>query len=128
MESKTEITVLYVDDEEPNLFLFKANFEDKYKVLTAKSAKEALEKLDRHHDRIIVVISDMRMPEMNGVQFVELAKDRYERIYYYILTGYEYNDEIDQALKKKIIQKYFTKPFDSDEIDNAIQSAVRNAS
>lgn len=116
-----DITILYVDDEEPNLFLFKVAFEEKYEVITSRSGMEGLEKLDLEHDKIIVVISDMKMPEMNGVEFIRKARDLYNHIGYFILTGYDYNDEIDQAIKEEIVHKFFTKPFKQEEIEAAIE-------
>ncbi len=121
---KKDVNILYVDDEEANLFLFHVNFKDKYTVYTATSGIDGLEKLDAHHDEIVVVISDMRMPKMNGVEFIQQAKQKYENIIYFILTGFDYNDEIDEALKGETIQRFFTKPFEMDEIERAIDEAV----
>ncbi len=120
MNEKKDAKILYVDDEEPNLFLFKVNFQMKYPVLTATSGDEALDLLEDQHKDIIAVISDMRMPRMNGVEFISIAKEKYNNIAYFILTGYDYNDEIDSALKNKLIRKYFTKPFEMKEIESAI--------
>lgn len=126
MSEAPNITVLYVDDEKNNLFLFEINFKKKYNVITALSAFEGLDKLEEFHKDIIVVISDMRMPKMNGIEFVRKAKEKFENIAYFILTGFDYDDEIDQALRENIIQKFFTKPFDVNEIDQAIQDAIAN--
>lgn len=126
MSEKKEITILYVDDEETNLFLLRVTFESKYNVITALSGEEGLEKLDNHKDEIIVVISDMSMPSMNGIEFIQQAKHNHKEISYFILTGYDYNDQIDEALKANIIQKFFTKPFDAAQIEDAIQEAYFN--
>lgn len=126
MPEKNNVMVLYVDDEESNLFLFKVSFQSRYNILTAISPAEGLEKLEKYHDRIIVVISDMRMPQMNGIEFIETAKNKFKNIFYYILTGYDYSEEIDQALKKDLIQNFFTKPFDTGEINQAIEHAIRH--
>ena len=120
MVEPSEIAILYVDDEEPNLFLFEVTFEEKYQVITSSSGKEGLEKLAGAHNKIIVVISDMRMPEMNGVEFIRRARERYDNIGYFILTGYDYNQEIDSAIKEGVVHKFFTKPFDQKEIEAAI--------
>jgi len=115
------ITILYVDDEDINLFIFEKSFQPNYTVFTANSGAEGLDKLKNHADEIIVVISDMRMPNMNGVEFISRAKKMYDNIAYFILTGFEYNDEIDEAIKKNIVQKFFTKPLDIPEIEAAIK-------
>ncbi len=123
--SQKNITLLYVDDEEVNLFLFKKSFESKYSILTATSGGNGLEVLKGHADEIIVVISDMRMPLMNGVEFIKKARALHDNIVYFILTGFEYNDEIDEALSTNLIQKFFTKPFNYKEIDEAINQVIQ---
>ncbi len=68
------ITILYVDDEQTNLVLFEYSFKDLYNVITANSGEEGLLKLKDYKDDIIVVISDMRMPKMNGIEFIIEAR------------------------------------------------------
>jgi CheY-like chemotaxis protein len=126
MSDLSNITILYVDDEDINLFLFKSSFEPKFHVITARSGREGLDRLADHHDRIIVVISDMNMPAMNGIEFITEARKDYSNIAYFILTGYDYNQEIDQALKSNMIQKFFTKPFISSEIEAAVEDAFKS--
>ncbi len=123
MNDRKNVTILYVDDEPINLTLFELNFRKKYKIVTAESGMEGLEKLSKD-DEIIVVISDMKMPGMNGIEFIKIAKEKYSRIAYFILTGFDLNDEIIDALEAKLIYKYFRKPFDMKEIDDAIVEAV----
>lgn len=116
--------ILYIDDEEANLLLFRISFEGKREVLVANSAEEGLKKLEENKDRIRAVISDMNMPKMNGVQFVEKAQETVRNIPYFILSGYAFNDEIDQALQHNTIQKFFTKPFDRAEIERHLNGAA----
>ncbi|MEP5103489.1 MAG: response regulator, partial [Ekhidna sp.] len=67
--------ILYIDDEEANLLLFRISFEGEREVLLANSPEEGLKKLAEHRERIRAVISDMHMPKMNGVQFIEKAQE-----------------------------------------------------
>jgi len=126
MAANTKPTVLYVDDEEINLMLFSASFDNIYTVITANSGKEALEKLNINLE-IVVVVSDMKMPEMNGIEFIKIAKERYENIAFFILTGYAKNKEIVKALNSGLIIKYFGKPFDIKEIGDSIQEALETS-
>ena len=123
MENK--ITLLYVDDEILNLTLFKHNFKKNYNVLTAESGEDGLKILKENQD-ISVVISDMKMPGINGVEFVRKAKNNFPDISYYILTGFDINDEIANALNEKIIEKYFRKPFKKKEIEDSIKLIFSN--
>ena len=111
--------ILYVDDEELNLHLFATVFKKKFNVITAESGFEGLKKLEENND-ICVVISDMKMPEMNGIEFINNAKKKYANLVYFILTGFEITEEIADALNEKLINKYFKKPFNSKEIENTI--------
>lgn len=118
-----QITVLYVDDEPINLMLFKANFKNKFNVITAESGSKGLQQL-KDNSEIIVVISDMKMPGMSGIEFIRLAKLDYPNVSFYILTGFDITDEISQALEEQLINKYFRKPFNIKEIENAIVDAI----
>ena len=61
----------------------------KYPILTAISGSEGLDTLEKHHDEIGIVISDKRMPKMNGIEFISKAKEKYNKITYFILTGFD---------------------------------------
>jgi len=120
-----KIKILYVDDEEPNLYLFKYNFSKYFEVFTANRGSEALEVLNEQHD-IKVVISDMKMPLMSGIEFIKKAQETYSSTKYFLLTGFDINEEIKDALNKQLILKCFKKPFNKVEIQTTIQSAVVN--
>ncbi|OQX96960.1 MAG: hypothetical protein B6I20_13665 [Bacteroidetes bacterium 4572_117] len=122
MEKDTHI--VYVDDELINLQVFEINFEDKYRISTFSSGKEALEFLDNSID-IKIVISDMKMPKMNGIEFIKKAKKKYPEITFYILTGFDINDEISGALNEKLIDQYFRKPFDVKKIESTIEEKLK---
>lgn len=117
------LTILYVDDEPINLQLFKINFEKKFIVETAESGCEGLEILSQNPE-ISVVISDMKMPGMNGIEFIKKAKELLPDIKYYILTGFDITDEITTALNGKLINQYFRKPFNIAEIEIAIRKTL----
>lgn len=119
------ITILFVDDEPINLMLFKLNFKSKYNILTAESGFKGLNEL-RAHPETSIVISDMRMPGMNGIDFIKIAKKEFSNISYFILTGYDITDEIASALEEKLIHKYFRKPFNMKEIDESFNEVIQN--
>jgi len=108
--------ILYVDDEIINLQLFKIVFSKEYEVLTAENGMKGLDVLSINHD-VVIVISDMKMPGMNGIEFIKKSKILYPDISYFIFTGYEITGEIQEALNTGLILKYFSKPFNMSEID-----------
>ena len=118
MEEK--VTLLYVDDEELNLKLFELNFRKKFNVLTAESGAEGIKQL-KENPQIVVVISDMKMSGMSGIDFIRLAKKDFPHIRFFILTGFDITEEIADALNERLIHKYFRKPFNMKEIENSIQ-------
>lgn len=118
-------TILYVDDESLNLLLFRMNFEKKYNVITCESGKDGLEILQKNTS-IRVVISDMKMPHMNGIEFIRKAHAIAGHLSYYILTGFEISDEIQDALDSGKIRKYFQKPFNVKEICQEIEEITVN--
>lgn len=111
--------LLYVDDEDINLFLFQSTFNTEFEIFTAISGHQALEIL-RENDEIKTVISDMRMPKMNGLEFIKRAREQFSGIKFYLLSGFQKSPEIEKALEEQIIIRYFTKPFKSDLIRNEL--------
>ena len=117
--------ILYVDDEIINLQLFIFNLEDRYTVLTAENGIDGLRLLSDNPDTK-VVISDMKMPMMHGIEFIKKAKEKYPEIKYFILTGYDINSEIQEALDSELIIDCFIKPFKMDKIDAEIKKVINS--
>ena len=121
--SSDKITILYVDDEQNNLFSFKATFRVKYHVLTAISGDAALKLMEGQ--LVHVIITDQRMPNMTGVEFLEQVLEKYPEPVRVLLTGYaDMNAVVDAVNKGKIFQ-YLAKPWNEEELDMTIQSAYK---
>jgi two-component system response regulator (stage 0 sporulation protein F) len=105
-------TILYVDDEEINQFIFLRYFETQFTILTASSGVEALKLLQDQHGQIDAVISDMRMPGMDGIEFIKKARQDFSGMPYYLLTAFSNSTEIEKALENKLVDKIFNKPYD----------------
>jgi YesN/AraC family two-component response regulator len=67
-----------------------------------------------------IAITDMKMPGMNGIEFIRKAKEQFPDVVFFILTGYEITQEITLAMDDKLIYKYFKKPFLIREMEAAI--------
>lgn len=118
-----KVKILYVDDEAINLMLFQANLEKKYDILIAENAFSGLQLIAENRD-IKIVVSDMKMPVMNGIEFILKARLLSSEIAYYILTGFEITDDIQEALNQGIIRRYFRKPFNIQEISREIENTI----
>ncbi len=118
----TKIKILYVDDEENNLFSFKATFRLKYQVFTAISGMDAVAILEKHPD-IAVIITDQRMPNMTGVEFLESILEKHPNPMRVLLTGYADINAVIEAVNKGKIFHYLSKPWNEEELDFTIQRA-----
>jgi DNA-binding NtrC family response regulator len=119
--SAQHIHILYVDDEVHNLNAFKASFRRMYTVFTATSAAEAEEILAIQD--IQIIISDQRMPKMTGIEFFESVLDRYPEPIRMLLTGYADINAVIDAINKGQVYKYFSKPWNDDELRQNIDKA-----
>lgn len=118
-----KLSILYIDDEEDNLIVFKSAFRRFYKVYTANSGEEGLQILNT--EDIALVITDQRMPRMTGVQFLQsLPEDK--DVIRMILTGYSDVEAIIEAINTGKVYRYITKPWSKEELkvtlDNAIEA------
>jgi response regulator RpfG family c-di-GMP phosphodiesterase len=114
-----------VDDEPINLMLLEANLKKKYSVLTATSGKSGLDILNDNED-IKVVMSDMKMPKMSGLEFIKRAHQHFHHIVFYVLTGFEVTNEIQEALNSGLIRGYFRKPFNMNDISGEMDIVFKD--
>jgi response regulator RpfG family c-di-GMP phosphodiesterase len=119
-----KIKILYVDDEPINLKLFEINFARDFEIFVAEDGSNGLNILEKEPD-IKVIISDMKMPGMNGIEFIAKAREKYPAKKYYILTGFEITKEIQDAIESGMILKYFRKPFNIKEIRSTIEMVLK---
>jgi len=95
-----QVNVLYVDDEQTNLFSFKASFRRDFNVFTANSGEDALKLMET--EKIHVIVSDQRMPGMTGIELLQHVKVKYPEPIRILLTGYaDINAVIDAINKAK---------------------------
>ncbi|OSZ78613.1 two-component system response regulator [Chitinophagaceae bacterium IBVUCB1] len=119
--AENKISVLYVDDEQNNLISFKATFRIKYNIYTAISGEEAIKILN--NNPIDIIITDQRMPNMTGVQFLESILESYPDPMRILLTGYADLNAVIDAVNKGKIFHYLTKPWNEEELDMTIKRA-----
>ena len=110
-------SILLVDDEISITRSLKRIFrKEAYKIFTASSGKEGLELLNTLETPVSLIISDQRMPEMNGAQFLEKARKIFPDAGRYLLTGYSDMDAVIDAVNKGEIHRYLTKPWNDDDL------------
>ena len=120
--TKTKYSVLYVDDEESNLRIFKNTFHGDYKVLTAHSGNEGLRVLKEKD--IDLIITDQRMPKMTGVQFLEKVIKKYPDPNRILLTAFSDYKVLQQAVNSGRIFQYVEKPWEEEKFKPIIDAAL----
>lgn len=116
-----KLSILYIDDEEDNLIVFKSAFRRFYKVYTATSGEEGLQILNT--EDIALVITDQRMPRMTGVQFLQSLPQENDVIRM-ILTGYSDVEAIIEAINTGKVYRYITKPWSKEELKVTLDNAM----
>jgi|AntAceMinimDraft_5_1070358.scaffolds.fasta_scaffold02888_4 response regulator RpfG family c-di-GMP phosphodiesterase len=115
--------ILYVDDEDINQMLFEINFKKDYTVITAGNGFEGLQIL-KQNPAINIVVSDMRMPILNGIEFIQKAKEIQPKLPFFLLTGFDITPQISEALESKLIHSHLKKPFDIEAMHAAFSKAL----
>ncbi|WP_423147107.1 response regulator [Rubrolithibacter danxiaensis] len=116
-----KINIIYVDDEENNLISFKATFRLKYNITTALSADEAIKIIKTKP--VEIIITDQRMPNMTGVEFLEKVLEISPDPMRILLTGYADMNAVIDAVNKGKIFHYLAKPWNEEELDMTINRA-----
>jgi CheY-like chemotaxis protein len=115
--------ILVVDDEEAILETMTFTFQDDYEVLTSSDARRALELLDEKAP-VAVVLTDQRMPNMSGVEFVTEVCKRHPATVRMILTGFADMRAIIEAINAGHVYAYITKPWEPDHLKQVMKQAV----
>lgn len=116
--TQTDVGVLFVDDEEDIRFSFEDHFEGVFPLFLAHNGKSALALLDGRQD-IGVVVTDIRMPEMSGLQLIEEGRSRHPDLGFIVVSGHGEADDIIQALRLGA-RNYLRKPYQFEELGQAI--------
>lgn len=115
--------MLVVDDEPDNLDLLYRTFRRDFNVLKAESGMRALEVL-ADEGEVAVIISDQRMPEMKGTEFLSKTVPQFPNTVRIILTGFTDIEDLVDAINSGQVYKYITKPWDPNELKAVVQRAA----
>jgi response regulator RpfG family c-di-GMP phosphodiesterase len=122
MRAPKEYTVLYVDDEHANLRSFKSAFRRIYNVIIADNPITGMEIIK--DNKVNIVVSDHRMPELIGTDFlreVHFYDDNIKRI---ILSGFVKKEELEEANAEFGIHAYVSKPWDFDSMQSLFETLL----
>jgi two-component system response regulator HupR/HoxA len=118
-------TVLFVDDEENVLSALRRGLADEpYHTLFARSGREALEILAR--SPVHVIVTDMRMPELGGLDLLRTVKREYPHVVRMVLSGYTQVTTLLTAINQGEVFRFIPKPWRlEDEFKPAVREAVQ---
>ena len=114
--------ILVVDDEPDKLNLLYRTFRRNFKVLRALSGIEALDLLEKEGE-VAVIISDQRMPEMKGTEFLSKTVTDFPNTVRMILTGFTDVEDLVEAINAGQVYRYITKPWDPDDLQQLVDRA-----
>jgi CheY-like chemotaxis protein len=123
LERAKKLKILVVDDEPDNLDLLYRTFRRDFQVLKADSGINALEILATEGE-VAVIISDQRMPEMKGTEFLSKTVPQFPDTVRIILTGFTDIEDLVEAINAGQVYKYITKPWDPGELKAVVQRAA----
>ena len=122
MKENIKEPILYVDDEIENLDGFRYTFMLDYDISVAKSAKEGLKLLEQKEFKL--VITDQKMPEISGVEFLKIVKDKFPDTIRIVLTAYADATNAIEAINNGEIYRYLSKPWEKTDLKATIENAI----
>lgn len=122
-EDSTPLKLMVVDDEPDNLDLLYRTFRRSFTVYTASNGFEALEVL-ADQGEMAIIISDQRMPQMNGTEFLSRTVEQFPDTIRIVLTGYTDVEDLVEAINSGKVFKYITKPWDPHNLKQVVMQAA----
>jgi serine phosphatase RsbU (regulator of sigma subunit)/FixJ family two-component response regulator len=119
---RTKLKLMVVDDEPDNLDLLYRTFRRDFLVFKADGAVNALKLLDTEGE-MAIIISDQRMPVMNGTEFLSKTVERFPETIRILLTGYTDVEDLVEAINSGKVFKYITKPWNPENLKAVVQQA-----
>ncbi|MBE9033995.1 SpoIIE family protein phosphatase [aff. Roholtiella sp. LEGE 12411] len=118
-----KLKLMVVDDELDNLDLLYRTFRRDFEVHKANHARDALEILEKVGE-MAVIISDQRMPEMNGTEFFSRTVERFPDTIRILLTGFTDVEDLVDAINSGQVFKYITKPWSPERLRALVEQAT----
>jgi response regulator RpfG family c-di-GMP phosphodiesterase len=122
-EDDDRLKLMVVDDEPDNLDLLYRAFRRDFEVYRAEDGFKALELLETAGE-MAVIISDQRMPRMNGTEFLSRTVDQFPDTIRIVLTGYTDVQDLVEAINSGKVFKYITKPWNPKELKSVVMQAA----
>ncbi|MBN2274732.1 MAG: response regulator [Bacteroidales bacterium] len=119
-----KFNILYIDDEESNLRIFKNTFRRDFNIFLANSARSGIDIL--YKNKIDVLITDQRMPGMTGLDLLKKIHELFPDIppHRLMISGYAAPNDIDTAFKEYGLFRFIPKPWDNENLKQIILKVI----
>lgn len=118
-------TILAIDDEQNNLALINRTLRNNYNLLLASSGEEALEIVREHGDEISLIVSDQKMPAMEGTEFFKTISKKHPDIVKILLTGHSNIDILVDSINECHLFQYILKPFEPEQLCMIVENGIK---
>lgn len=119
--SNSEFLILLVDDDEANLFTFANNFDDQYRFKSFSDPAEAMKFIEK--ERFDILITDQRMPKINGMDLIKKAHSKDKNIVSMLFSAFTDIDVLKECVNSNLVFRFLEKPFDFRRLDFEISRA-----
>jgi len=124
---KRQINVLVLDDEQNILSSLKRLFiNESFDIFTTTDYQEALDILEKEKGKIKVVMSDQRMPQITGVEFLKRVKQAYPDVVRILFTGHADLQAAEDAINVGEVYRFINKPWNTEDLKTAIRQAINH--
>ncbi|SDN24276.1 Response regulator c-di-GMP phosphodiesterase, RpfG family, contains REC and HD-GYP domains [Desulfonauticus submarinus] len=117
--------ILFVDDDTKILDGFRRTLRKKFRVETAVNGMQALKILNKDKNPYAVVVADLKMPQMNGLEFLVRVKELFPSIVRMMLTGHGDLDDAIQAINSGEVFRFLVKPVKPKDLEQALLDGVK---
>jgi len=117
-----KLKLLYVDDEATSLKNFKVTFGRDFDIITAPTAKKGLKIMEKEND-IALVVTDQRMPDMSGNEFLSEIIPKYPDTVRIMLTAYTDEEAMMGAINRGQVYRYIVKPWKDEDLRSTLRRA-----
>jgi len=126
--TKSNFIVIFVDDEDKTVKYFERIFGTEFRIIGTTEPESVLDIIADHPREIAVVISDQRMPKINGVDLLSAVKEKNSNIIRILTTAYADLDDNIAAINKSNVFSYLTKPWDIQQVFQTLRHALHEYS
>lgn len=118
-------TILAVDDEQNNLSFLYRTLRNDYNILQASNGEEALKYIEEYGSEISMIVSDQKMPVMEGTELFKRVSDKHPEIIKILLTGHSNIDILVDAINECQLFQYILKPFEPEQLNMIVDSGIK---